>query len=245
MHLLLRFHGDLTFFLRPDARQPPVRRTLREKTSIKDAIEACGIPHTEVDLILCDGSAVGFLHQLVGDAAIDVYPPSSSPQEFAVNRLQERRITKFVADGHLGKLARNLRLLGFDVAYDALADDAALLRISSCEDRALLTRDRRLLMHAVVRHGYCPRSDSPEEQTIEVLRRFDLQTLLAPFSRCLMCNGALKRADKADVLDQLEPLTKVYYDEFRQCAACGKIYWSGSHFGRLQSRIHRIRTAIG
>jgi len=244
MQLLLQFHGDLTFFLPADAREQPVRRTLFEKTSIKDAIEACGIPHTEVDLILCDGFPVGFLHQLTGDAEIDVYPTSSSPQEFAVNRLQERRIAKFVADGHLGKLARDLRLFGFDVAYDALADDVALLGISASEKRALLTRDRRLLMHGVVRHGYCPRSDRPEEQTIEVIRRFDLQALLAPFSRCLMCNGTLERADKSDVLDQLEPLTKIYYTEFRRCVACGKIYWAGSHFGKLQSRIRRIRDAV-
>ena len=245
MQLLLQFHGDLAFFLTAEAREQPVRRTLFEKTSIKDAIEACGIPHTEVDLILCDGFPVAFSHQLTGDTEIDIYPPSSSPQEFAVNRLQERRVTEFVADGHLGKLARDLRLLGFDVAYEALADDATLLRISVGENRALLTRDRRLLMHAVVRHGYCPRSDSPEEQTIEVLRRFDLQTLLAPFSRCLMCNAALARANKADVLDQLEPLTKVYYNDFRRCIACGKIYWAGSHFAKLQSRIRRIQNAVG
>ena len=77
-----------------------------------------------------------------------------------------------------------------------------------------------------------------------MIRRFDLQALLAPFSRCLICNGTLERADKSDVLDQLEPLTKIYYTEFRRCVACGKIYWAGSHFGKLQSRIRRIRDAV-
>src|SRR5438552_5888566 len=244
MQLRFHFHGDLTFFLTADAKQQPVRRTLHEKTSVKDAIEACGVPHTEVDLILCDGSPVGFSHQLTDDSEIDVYSTSGSPQEFTANRLQERGIAKFVADGHLGKLARDLRLLGFDVAYDAMADDTALLGISAREKRALLTRDRRLLMHAVVRDGYCPRSDCPEEQTVEVIRRFDLQALLAPFSRCLACNGTLGRVEKADVFDQLELMTKIYYNEFRRCIACGKIYWAGSHFGKLQSRIRRIRNAL-
>src|SRR5438477_1794699 len=244
MQLVLQFHGDLTLFLPSDSRQQPIRRTLHEKTSIKDAIEACGIPHTEADLILCDASPVEFSHQLTGDVEIDVYPTSASPQEFAANRLQQRGVTKFVVDGHLGKLARDLRLLGFDADYDALAGDMALLGISAREQRALLTRDRRLLMHAVVRDGYCPRSDNPEKQTIEVIRRFDLQALLAPFSRCLVCNAALERVKKIDVLDRLEPLTKIYYQDFRRCILCGKIYWAGSHFGKLQSRIRRIRDAV-
>src|SRR5437868_2593270 len=244
MQLRFHFHGDLTSFLRADSRLQPVGRSLHEKTSVKDGIEACGVPHTEVDLILCNGSPVGFSHHLINDAEIDVYSPSGSPQEFAANRLQQRGITKFVADGHLGKLARDVRLLGFDVAYNAMADDAALLELSRREKRALLTRDRRLLMHAVVRDGYSPRSDSPEMQTVEVIRRFDLQALLAPFSCCLTCNGKLEPVAKADVLTQLEPLTKIYYQSFRHCTACGKVYWSGSHLGKLQSRIRRIQNAV-
>ena len=245
MQVVLQFHGDLTFFLPADSRRQPIRRPLHEKTSIKDVIEACGVPHTEVDLILCDGSPVEFSHQLTDDAEIDVYSPFGSPQEFAANQLQQRGITKFVADGHLGKVARNLRLLGLDVAYNATADDTALLEISAREKRALLTRDRRLLMHAIVRDGYCPRSDSPEEQTVEVIRRFNLHALLAPFSRCLTCNGTLEPVSKAEVLTRLEPLTKIYYQNFRHCMVCGKIYWAGSHFGKLQSRIRRIRNAVG
>src|SRR5438552_17633998 len=244
MQLRFHFHGDLTFFLTAESRQEPILRILHEKTSVKDAIEACGVPHTEVDLILCDGSPVGFSHQLTDDSEIDVYSTSGSPQEFTANRLQERGIAKFIADGHLGKLARALRLLGFDVAYDAMADDAPLVEISGREKRALLTRDRRLLMHAVVRNGYCPRSDSPEEQTLEVIRRFDLQPWLMPFSQCLVCNGTLKSVSKAEVLSQLEPLTKIYYQDFRRCMVCGKVYWPGSHFGKLQNRIHRIRNAV-
>ena len=108
------------------------------------------------------------------------------------------------------------------------------------EDRALLTRDRPLLMHAAVRDGYYPRSQKAEEQTREVLRRFELEQSIAPFTRCLSCNGRLVAIPKSDVINQLEPLTKIYYQNFRRCARCGQVYWGGSHFEKLQARIERL-----
>ena len=97
-------------------------------------------------------------------------------------------------------------------------------------------------MHAIVRHGYCPRSPDPDEQIIEVIRRFDLAELIVPYTRCLRCNGLLQRVDKAEVFDQLEPLTKIYYQDFRRCNVCAKIYWSGSHFEKLKGRLEQIRS---
>jgi uncharacterized protein with PIN domain len=155
--------------------------------------------------------------------------------------LQAIGITRFVADGHLGALTRNLRLLGFDVAYDQNDDDRQLLEVMTRENRALLTRDRRLLMHSIVRHGYYPRSQNPDEQAIEVVRRFKLSKMMAPFTRCLRCNAPLEEASKADIIDKLEPLTKMYYNQFRRCPNCNQIYWSGSHFPKLQKRIEKIR----
>src|SRR5437773_8917683 len=182
-----RFHGDLSFFLRREHRRTTVTKTLREKTSVKDAIESCGVPHPEVDLICCDGIALPFEHSLTANAIVDVHGVTDSPAE-PNERLQRRRVTKFVADGHLGKLARDLRLLGFDVVYAPAASDSALA--ASCsDDRALPTRDRRLLMHKIVRHGYCPRSQDPAEQILAVIRRFDLAKMIAPYTRCLQCNG--------------------------------------------------------
>ncbi len=133
-------------------------------------------------------------------------------------------------------------LLGIDVAYDPAAEDRQLVRTASDQERSLLTRDRRLLMHAAVRHGYYPRSQDPLEQTVEVLRRFRLASVLTPFSRCLRCNAPLEPAEKAKVLGQLEPLTKIHYDQFRRCRGCGQVYWSGSHFEKLQKRIEIIRS---
>jgi len=206
-------------------------------------IEACGVPHTEVDLILVNGKPVDFAAVLTQDVGVDVYPPNETPSPFfPEDRLQVCIIEKFVADGHLGKLVRDLRLLGIDVAYDPAAEDRQLVRTASHQERSLLTRDRRLLMHAAVRHGYYPRSQDPLEQTVEVLRRFRLASVLTPFSRCLRCNAPLEPAAKAKVLGQLEPLTKIYYDQFRRCRGCGQVYWSGSHFEKLQKRIEIIRS---
>lgn len=237
-----RFHGDLSFFLPRENQARDVTKTLSEKTAVKDAIESCGVPHPEVDLICCDGVVVRFEHCVTSETNIDVYGLIDSPAKPGEG-LQQRRVTKFVADGHLGKLARDLRLLGFDVLYDQNASDS-LLAASCADDRALLTRDRRLLMHKVVRHGYCPRSDDPDEQIVEVMRRFDLTELIAPYTRCLQCNGLVVKVNKADVIDQLEPLTKIHYDDFHRCPECGKIYWSGSHFSKLEARLEKIRQAM-
>jgi uncharacterized protein len=235
----LNFHSDLGFFLRRRSAQLTIERQLGERTSVKDVVESCGVPHPEVDLILVGDQPVDFAYVLDRDAAIDIYPVGSEVTFFPDNRLQAKEIKKFVADGHLGKLIRDLRLLGIDVLYDSVAEDRQLLELAGAEDRALLTRDRRLLMHAIVRHGYYLRSQDPLEQTIEVLRRFQLPTL-APFARCLRCNAALKSVQKADVIERLEPLTKIYYEQFRQCTGCGQVYWPGSHFEKLETRIQEI-----
>jgi hypothetical protein len=240
----LSFRGDLSFFLGPKFRSETVERRLSERTSIKDVIESCGIPHPEVDAILANGRSVGFDHTLMSDSEVEVLPVVNRDTLETEKHLQSTGIARFVADGHLGKLTRNLRLLGFDVAYSPRADDRELLDIMARENRALLTRDRRLLMHSIVGHGYCPRSQNADEQTVEVLCRFDLVTMIAPFTRCLRCNAELQDAAKADVIEQLEPLTKKYYDKFRRCPACKQIYWSGSHFAKMQKCIEEIRSRV-
>jgi uncharacterized protein with PIN domain len=237
----LNLHGDLDFFLGSRTRGQSIKRSLSEKTSVKDVIESCGVPHPEIDLILVNGQPVDFAYAIANDAEIELYPVVTQYSHFKEKRLQATGISSFVADGHLGKLTRNLRLLGFDVAYDPQAQDPQLLVVMERENRALLTRDRRLLMHAIVQHGYCPRSQNAGEQSIEVIRRFDLLRASAPFTRCLRCNAPLQKVTKADVIEKLEPLTKIYYEQFRRCTGCGQIYWAGSHFSKLQKRLEEIR----
>jgi len=237
----LNLHGDLDFFVRSGTRGRWIERSLGEKTSVKDVIEACGVPHPEIDLILVNGQPMDFDCAIAGDADIEVYPVETGSTIFKNKRLQTSTDRAFVLDVHLGRLARNLRLLGFDVAYDPNAEDRQLLCTMKSEDRALLTRDRRLLMHAVVRTGYCPRSQNADEQTVEVIRRFDLLGSLAPFTRCVRCNAPLQMVSKTEIIERLEPLTKIYYEQFRRCTGCSQIYWPGSHFSKLQKRIEQIR----
>jgi uncharacterized protein len=254
--LEIQFHGDLCISFLPRRLQTGshVLRELAEKTAIKDVIEACGVPHPEVDLIaiscanLPTRMAVDFCWQVETSARIDVYgfpaPDDILPLQ---PRLQRRHCERFVVDGHLGGLARNLRLLGIDSAYKAQAEDRRLLQIMSAENRAILTRDRRLLMHSIVKDGFCPRSHDPEIQTIEVLRRFGLthpSGTVTPFTRCLECNGLLQTRTKQDVSDRLaaEPRTLKYYNHYRVCADCGRIYWPGSHFSKLTQKVVRLAT---
>ncbi|HTL79984.1 MAG TPA: Mut7-C RNAse domain-containing protein [Candidatus Babeliales bacterium] len=236
----LRFHGDLNLFVGSKTGVAVIERQLAEKTSIKDIIESCGVPHPEVDLILVDDQTVGFDYTLARDAEVEVFSVENCDTDYTEKRLQTIGIRRFVSDGHMGGLTRTLRLLGFDVAYPKDADDRQLLEVMSRENRALLTRDRRLLMHRIVQHGYYPRSQNTIEQTIEVVRRFDLSKLVAPFTRCLRCNALLEEATKADVIEKLEPLTKIYYNQFRHCPVCKQIYWPGSHFPKLKKRIEEI-----
>jgi uncharacterized protein with PIN domain len=240
--VLISFRGNLNYFLKEAHRRQPVRCMVDRKTSVKDVIEARGVPHPEVDLILVEGEPVDFSFLLETESELDVYPVST--QHPPSSRLQERGICSFVADGHLGKLTRDLRLLGIDVAYQNDVDDRDLLAVMQRENRVLLTRDRRLLMHAVVKNGYFPRSQRPLEQTVEIIHRFELEASILPFSRCLRCNGVLRPAKKETVIDQLQPLTRLYYDEFSQCPICGQTYWRGSHLLKLENRVKTIRNAV-
>jgi uncharacterized protein len=240
----LTFHDDLVLFVKRAERSGPITRALSHKASVKDIIEACGVPHPEVDLITANGRPVDFSFPLNADAGLEIYSVPAPSRLFPEFRLQAREVLAFVADGHLGKLTRDLRLLGIDVSYRHDVDDSELLVTAVRERRALLTRDRRLLMHGVIQTGYYPRSQQAIEQTAEVIKRFNLIQKLAPFQRCLQCNERLNPVSKGAVLEKLEPLTRLYYHEFRRCPKCGRIYWRGSHFGHLQKRVEAIIKSV-
>jgi uncharacterized protein with PIN domain len=148
---------------------------------------------------------------------------------------------RFVADVHLGRLAAYLRMLGFDTLYPSDYRDEELARISSAENRVLLTRDLGLLKRSIVVYGYYVRETDPWQQLGEVLRRFNLLDAILQFHRCTNCNTILASVDKASIEDQLTSQTRQYYNDFRKCDQCGKIYWRGSHFERMDSFIEQLR----
>jgi hypothetical protein len=237
-----RFYEELNDFLPHDKRKQTLTYTFYGKPSIKDAIEAHGVPHTEVDLITANGQSVGFEYSLKDGDRIAVYPMFEGIDITPIVKLREKplRDPRFVLDVHLGKLARLMRLLGFDTLYRNDYDDPEIAQISVSQSRAVLTRDRRLLHLRIITHGYYLRSMNAEEQLEEVIRRFDLKRLISPFGRCLICNGAMESVKKEKILDLLEPKTRFCYDAFFQCTGCGKVYWKGSHFGKLSEVVGRF-----
>lgn len=239
----VRAYAELNDFLEAGSRGVTVRRPFRSHQTVKDVLEAMGVPHTEVDLILVNGAPADFSYRPSAGDRIAAYPMFEALDIGATARLRPEplRDPRFVVDVNLGGLARLLRVLGLDVWWSSAADDAALAEISVGQQRILLTRDRGLLKRRSITHGLFVHSDDPEEQTLEVIRRLDLRERLAPLTRCLRCNGLLVTVSKDEVVDQLEPLTRRYYDEFSRCPDCGKIYWGGSHYERLVGFVERFR----
>lgn len=223
----LRFFGRLNDFLRPDRREQPIRVEFRERQSIKHLAESLGVPHPEIGPVQVHGQEAT-LNTITQDGdRVDVHPISNGcPIE-----------PRFILDSHLGKLAAYLRMLGLDCLYANNYEDAELADTTQKEERILLSRDRRLLMRKAVTYGYCLRSLEPLQQLSEVIARFELSTHIVPFHRCLRCNHPLEPVDKERVLDRLEPLTKMYFEEFQICPSCRQIYWKGSHYDRMQQLI--------
>lgn len=228
----IRFYQELNFFIKPSYRGMNNIIPIYPQQTVKDLIESMGVPHTEVDLILINGESVDFSYIVKNEDKISVYPVFESFNIKQVTKLRPEplRNLTFILDVHLGKLTRDLRMLGFDSLYTNNYRDEEIAEISHQEGRIVLTRDRGLLKRAVITRGYYLRSDNPKEQIIEVVKRFDLLSLCKPLTRCIRCNGLLKETTREEVVDELEPKTKKYFHVFYRCKGCKKIYWRGSHY---------------
>ena len=233
---VFRFYAELNDFLEPEKRYRDFAVSFPTGQTVKHLIESCGIPHTEVDLILVNGIPVEFAYQLKNKDRVSIYPVFEMIDISEINILRPSplRETRFVLDCHLGSLAVYLRLLGFDVLYRNDFPDEELARISEKEKYICLTRDRGLLKRKQIMHGYLVRALDPREQLVEVVRRFQLISKIKPFTRCTRCNGFLHPVPKEAVADQLLPGTRLHFQEFSRCDTCGQIYWKGTHYERLQ-----------
>jgi uncharacterized protein with PIN domain len=237
-----RFYEELNDFLAPALRKRAFVYGFNGTPSVKDAIEAIGVPHTEVDLVLVDGESVDFTRKLAGGERVAVYPVFERLDISPVTRLRARplRQTRFVLDVHLGKLARYLRLLGFDTRYRNDYDDAAIIGLARAESRIILTRDRGLLKHGAVTHGYWVRATAPRQQLAEIVRMFDLGGSARPFTRCIRCNGELQPVPKSAVAERLPPRVRAHFEVFVQCRECAAVYWPGSHYDRMRKIVDEL-----
>ena len=235
MDASFRFYAELNEFLPRDRQYRILQICSNGRQSVKHLIESSGIPHTEVELVLVNGSSVDFSYLIQAGDRVAVYPVFESMDITPLLKLRPAplREARFVLDGHLGRLAAYLRMLGFDTLYRNDYDDPELAQISAEQKRILLTRDRGLLKRSLVTRGYCLRTREPRRQLLDVMRRFDLLAQMRPFTRCIGCNGLLNAVDKEEIEDQLQPLTRKYYQDFSRCDHCGQIYWKGSHHERM------------
>lgn len=240
-----RFYGTLSRFLAPSHRYRVFSCAVKGVPAIKDTLEALGVPHTEIDCIVVNGRPVTFSYQIRGGERILVYPDAGKVR---LKKIIRRSLKpnppanpKFVLDVHLGKLARHLRLLGFDVIYEKEMEDAAIVRLGWRGRRIVLTRDIALLKHRQLRYGYFVRAIDPKKQIREVVRRFNLTEKMHPFRLCLECNGRILRIAKSKIENRLPPLTKKYYETFYHCPHCDKIYWQGAHYKQLSRLINAAR----
>lgn len=242
-----RFYEELNDFLPPHKRKRALPYRFDGRPAVKDPIEAFGVPHTEVELILIDGRSVDFGYRLRPGDRVAVYPMFESFDISPLLKLRERPLRRiaFVVDANLGKLAKRLRMMGFDALYDNAYPDARIADIAAAEGRIVLTRDRRLLFAKRIEHGYWVRSTCPDAQIGEVLQRFDLYRQIRPFRRCIACNGLFEAVAKADILDRLAPKTRLYYEAFYRCRDCGRIYWEGSHVENMRRRLENARAPAG
>ena len=233
---IFRFYSELNDLLPDVKRGLSFSHRFGADQSVKHLVEALGVPHTEVDLILVNGEAQNYAYVVQDRDRVSVYPRFRSIDVAPVTRVRPRplAIHRFVLDGHLGRLAAYLRMMGFDTLYRNDYGDEELAQVSQTEERILLTRDRGLLKRAMVTHGYWIRETESRRQLVEVLRRYDLSGAADPFVRCLACNGLLRPVAKEAIAERLPADTRRHYDEFRVCKSCGNLYWEGPHVERMR-----------
>lgn len=243
MQIVLRFYAELNDFLPYSLRQRAFMVETPPHNTVKHIIESLGVPHTEIDLILAEGKPVDFSFRPLGGTRVSVYPAF---QRFDISPLARLRAAplrevRFFADTHLGKLTAYLRMLGFDTLYRQDFSDPEITETAACEGRIVLSRDRGLLKRNLVTHGLYVHATQPKLQAAEVVQRLHISAALTqPFTRCLACNHLLEAIDKQHLAGRLPPSTEKYYDTFQHCPGCGRIYWKGSHYQKMQKFIEEV-----
>ena len=240
-----RFYARLNTFLPAERRGQAFSCSCAQAATTKHMIEALGVPHTEVALVLANGRHVG-LERLIEDGdRIAVYPKFEQldiSTLTASQRLPPGR-PRFVADAHLGGLARLLRMAGFDTLFDNGYEDAAMAELANHEGRVLLTRDRALLMHRVVKHGCYVYALKPAKQLRELYERLELAAHARPFTLCMTCNAPLRELDGQAVRDRVPPRVWERHERFMGCVCCGKIFWEGSHWQDMRALLDSLALA--
>jgi uncharacterized protein with PIN domain len=239
----IRFYGPLKDFLPLERKGRRFTCSVKGEPSIKDTIEALGVPHTAVEAIRVNRQNQDFYYQIKDNDHIDVYPHGTKHHSLK-RLLPPPKVLHFVVDSHLGKLARSLRLLGFDTVYKNVFPDKQIASLAVRQKRILLTRDLGLLKYKKLVWGYWVRSTNAQKQIKEVMGQYQLDQHLKPFTRCLECNGFIQPVLKTEIKELLPPKVRKYYTRFYRCKHCQHIYWRGSHYKKLKSFVRKIGYSV-
>lgn len=230
----VRLARPLWLFVARRHRKPEIAVSHDGTATLGHLVESLGVPLTEVGTLFVNGVPSPPRTQPGADAVLSVLP---------IHRPQQLPSTRFLLDVHLGALARRLRLLGINAEYRNDATDDELIERAEAEHRVLLTQDRGLLRRRVLWAGAYVHGWQPDDQLADILNRFELP--LAPWTRCMACNGSLHAVSKKDIEAHLEAGTKRTYEMFVRCDSCGKIFWQGAHNRRLNTIVAMARRCCG
>jgi uncharacterized protein with PIN domain len=237
-----RFYEELNDFLPPGCRKVSFMHAFHGSPAVRDVIQAIGVPHSAVDLLLVDGRSVGFEHRLQGGERVAVYPVFERLDISPLLHLRPKplRRTRFILDVHLGRLARYLRMLGFDSAWRRECSDVEIIDQALLENRIILTRDIGILKQRRVTHGYWLRNTRPAAQLAEVVEALDLRGQVRPFTRCMECNGLIRPVAPEGLAGRIDPDILGRFEAFWECAACSRVYWQGTHWWRMLRLVQSI-----
>ncbi|HZV98369.1 MAG TPA: Mut7-C RNAse domain-containing protein [Methylophilaceae bacterium] len=237
-----RFYEELNDFLAPGRRKRAFDCRCARAATTKHMIEALGVPHTEVELVLVNGESVGFDRLLQDGDRVAVYPKFEAFDITPLLRVRNYslRALKFIADVHLGGLAHLLRMCGFDTLYETGYQDSEIEAIAASEGRIVLTRDRELLKRRTITHGCYVHALKSKQQLREVVDRLDLAHSMRPFSLCLYCNAPLRVIDKTLVAQRVPLGALERYERFSTCDVCQRVFWEGSHWRRMRALLDDI-----
>lgn len=238
----VRCYGELNDNLPKEHRYISLLHRIESNIAVKEFAFKLGISFDRIDLVLANGISVDSAYPLKDNDHICFFPVSESFDISSITKVHEHplRQPKFVLDVHLGKLANHLRMLGFDTLYRDDYIDDILCQISLQENRTLLSKDKSLIETESLTHAYLVKNKEPRLQLIEVLNRFQLFTLTAPFTRCIECNSMLQRIDMGRILSRIPARVKEWCSEYQWCSACDRVYWKGSHYKKMQEFISSL-----
>lgn len=236
--IILELDRSFEFFLSKDRAQNRITVFLGRNASVKDIIESCGIPHTEIGKIMYNGKEVDFCHipQQKGLLQVQAIVPPFDVRKASFLRPTPMDSIRFAADANVIRLGKLMLLLGFDTLLCQNGSDSDIAETAKKENRIILTRDTHLLKRKKNIYGRRVRADLPDDQLSETIRFFGLETQIAFCSRCTICNKKLEQRNKEDILHLLEPKTRLYFHRFFGCPGCGKIFWQGSHCDHMRQK---------